>query len=45
MKTTNVIAAQSIGEPGIKHLYIHVGGTASKISDENELRLNSTVLE
>ncbi|PCJ82349.1 MAG: DNA-directed RNA polymerase subunit beta' [Bacteroidetes bacterium] len=39
-EAVGVIAAQSIGEPGTQLTLrtFHVGGTASKISDENELR-------
>ena len=38
-EAVGVIAAQSIGEPGTQLTLrtFHVGGTASKISDENEL--------
>ena len=40
-EAVGVIAAQSIGEPGTQLTLrtFHVGGTASKISDENELRI------
>ena len=39
-EAVGVIAAQSIGEPGTQLTLrtFHVGGTASKISDENEFR-------
>jgi DNA-directed RNA polymerase subunit beta' len=39
-EAVGVIAAQSIGEPGTQLTLrtFHVGGTASKISDENQLR-------
>ena len=39
-EAVGVIAAQSIGEPGTQLTLrtFHVGGTASKISDENELK-------
>jgi DNA-directed RNA polymerase subunit beta' len=39
-EAVGVIAAQSIGEPGTQLTLrtFHVGGTASKISDENEIR-------
>ena len=39
-EAVGVIAAQSIGEPGTQLTLrtFHVGGTASKISDDNELR-------
>ena len=38
-EAVGVIAAQSIGEPGTQLTLrtFHVGGTASKISDENEI--------
>ncbi len=40
-EAVGVIAAQSIGEPGTQLTLrtFHVGGTASKISDENELKV------
>jgi DNA-directed RNA polymerase subunit beta' len=40
-EAVGVIAAQSIGEPGTQLTLrtFHVGGTASKISDENEIRV------
>lgn len=43
-EAVGVIAAQSIGEPGTQLTLrtFHVGGTASRISDENELRARST---
>ena len=39
-EAVGVIAAQSIGEPGTQLTLrtFHVGGTASKISDENQIR-------
>jgi DNA-directed RNA polymerase subunit beta' len=47
-EAVGVIAAQSIGEPGTQLTLrtFHVGGTASKISDENQLRTkNEGVVE
>jgi len=47
-EAVGVIAAQSIGEPGTQLTLrtFHVGGTASKISDENQLRTkNDGVVE
>ncbi len=43
-EAVGVIAAQSIGEPGTQLTLrtFHVGGTASRISDENDLRARST---
>jgi DNA-directed RNA polymerase subunit beta' len=43
-EAVGVIAAQSIGEPGTQLTLrtFHVGGTASKISDENEIRAKSS---
>ena len=40
-EAVGVIAAQSIGEPGTQLTLrtFHVGGTASKISDENEMKV------
>jgi DNA-directed RNA polymerase subunit beta' len=42
--TVGVVAAQSIGEPGTQLTLrtFHVGGTASNIADENELKAKAT---
>ena len=39
-EAVGVIAAQSIGEPGTQLTLrtFHVGGTASKISDDNDIK-------